>query len=147
MVKKLLVSLVRGWLVSWCWVGGLVGGGAVWGLVSSFDFLDNGVETTLVVGGVFDDTGGTVSFQKAVGSLDVTVSVSVFGLALDVVCGRVVDAVLEAVRGRGVDGLWGVSLWCRVSGCWVSGGVSGLVGRGGVLGDGGNHACGEDDQL
>jgi len=146
--------------VCWCGVSGLVGRGgfvgwgwgAVWGLVSSFDFLDFGVES-VVVGGVFDDAGGTVGFQEAVRSLDVTVGISVFGLALDVVCGRVVDAVFEVVWLGWVGGFRSVGFWCGVCGCgvcgcWVSGRwVSGLVGRGGVLSDGGNHACGEDDQL
>jgi len=109
MVKKLLVCLVRDWCCEyWNWVSGLVGGCAVRGLVCSVDFLDNSVETDLVVGSVFDDAGGTVGFQKAVGSFDVAVAVSVFGLALDVVCGRVVDAVFEVVWGWGICGLWGV---------------------------------------
>jgi len=167
---RLLVRLVRGGLVGRCWVSGLVGRcrvsglvgrggfvgrgrGAVRGLVSTVDFLDFGVETVVVVSGVFDDAGGTVGFQKAVRSLDVTVTVGVFGLALDVVCGRVVYAVLEVVRGWCVGGFRSVSLWCGVSWCgvcwcWVGGGrVSWLVSRGWVLGEGRGHASGEDDQL
>jgi len=141
--RKLISWLVWGWLVSrcwvsWCWVGGLVGRCAVWGFVSSVDFLDFGVETVVVIGGVFDDAGGTVGFQKAVRSFDVTVTVGVFGLALDVVGVWVVYAVFEVVWGWGVCGFWSVSLWC---------GVSGLVSWGGVLGEGRSYASGEDDQL
>ncbi|KAE9531270.1 hypothetical protein AGLY_010476 [Aphis glycines] len=64
------------WLVSWCRVR--------WCLVSTF-VLDNGVKTTVIIRGVFDGAGGTVSFQKAVISFDVTVAVAVFGLAMYVV--------------------------------------------------------------
>jgi len=133
----------RCWVGSWCWVGGLVGRCAVWGFVSSVDFLDFGVETVVVIGSVFDDAGGTVGFQKAVRSFDVTVTVGVFGLALDVVGVWVVYAVFEVIWGWGVCGFWSVSLWCGVSWCRVSG----LVSWGGVLGEGRSHACGEDDQL
>ncbi|KAF0756317.1 Uncharacterized protein FWK35_00014790, partial [Aphis craccivora] len=105
--------------------------------------LDDGVETVVVVSGVFNGAGGTVGFQKAVGSFDVTVSVAVFGLALDVVCGWVVYAVFEVVWCWGVCGFWSVGLWCGVSWCRVSG----LVSWGGVLGESRSHASGEDDQL
>jgi len=60
--------------------------------------LDFGVETVVVVSGVFDSTGGTVGFQKAVRSFDIAVAVAVFGLTLDVVGVWVVYAVLEVVR-------------------------------------------------
>jgi len=131
------------WLVGRCGVSWLVGWcGVSWGLVSTF-VLDDGVETVVVVSGVFNGTGGTVGFQKAVRSFDVTVAVAVFGLALDVVCGWVVYAVFKVVWGWGICGFWSVSLWCRVSWCRVSG----LVSWGGVLGEGRSHASGEDDQL
>ncbi|KAE9531483.1 hypothetical protein AGLY_010689 [Aphis glycines] len=136
------------WLVGWCGVSWLVGWcGVSWGLVSTF-VLDDGIETVVVVSGVFNGTGGTVSFQKAVRSLDVTVAVAVFGLALDVVCGWVVYAVFEVVWGWCVSGFWSVGLWCGVSWCRVSWcRVSGLVSWGGVLGESRSHASGEDDQL
>jgi hypothetical protein len=100
----------------------------------SFDFLDFGVETA-VVGGVFDDAGGTVGFQKTVSSFDVAVPVAVFGLALDVVGVWVVYAVLEVVRGRGL-----VRVFCGVSVVyWVS--------WGGVFSECGGHAGCENDHL
>ncbi|KAF0759246.1 Uncharacterized protein FWK35_00014422 [Aphis craccivora] len=82
-----------GGFVGWGW-------GAVWGLVSTFDFLDFSVET-VGVSSVVDDAGGTVGFQKTVSSFDVAVSVAGFGLAVHVVCVWVVYAVFEAVWLRG----------------------------------------------
>jgi len=129
--------------VSRCRVSWLVGRCGVWrGLVSTF-VLDDGVETVVVVSGVFDGADRAVGFDEAVGSLDVTVAVAVFGLAVHVVGVWVVYAVFEVVWCGCVCGLWGVSLWCRVSGRRVSW----LVGWGRVLGEGGSHASGEDDEL
>ncbi|KAF0702253.1 Uncharacterized protein FWK35_00033259, partial [Aphis craccivora] len=82
------------WLVGWCGV------------------LDDGVETVVVVSGVFDGTDGSVGFDEAVGSFNVTVSVAVFGLAVHVVGVWVVYAVFEVVGCWCVCGLWGVGLWC-----------------------------------
>jgi len=51
--------------------------GAVRGLVRSVNFLDFGVESVAVVGGVPDRVDGTVWFHEAVRALDVTVDVAV----------------------------------------------------------------------
>ncbi|KAF0762611.1 Uncharacterized protein FWK35_00009348, partial [Aphis craccivora] len=88
--------------VSWC--------GVRWGFVGWGRLLDDGVETVVVVSGVFDSAGGTVGFDQTVGSLDVTVSVSVFRLALDVVGVWVVYAVFEVVWS------WGIVRFMSV--CW-----------------------------
>lgn len=73
------------------------------GSVTTF-LLDDGIEPAVVVGGVLDGARGTVSFQKAVEAFYVTVAVAGLCLALDVVSGRVVHAVHEAVRCRRVGG-------------------------------------------
>lgn len=69
-------------------------------MVGRFDLLDHSVETAYVVGGVLDYAGGTVRLDQAVRSLDVTVPVAHFVLALHVVRVRVSDAVLEVIRCR-----------------------------------------------
>jgi hypothetical protein len=63
--------------------------------------LDDSVETGLVVGGVFNNSFGSVSLGQFVGSLD-NISVTVFPLALVVSGVRVLDAILELVFGVGV---------------------------------------------
>lgn len=68
-------------------------------VMGRFDFLDHGVETVHVVGRVLDHPGGTVRLQQAVRSLNVTVTVAHFLLALHVVCVQVLHAVLEMVWG------------------------------------------------
>lgn len=66
-----------------------------------FDFLDHRVEPVLVVSRVLDHSGGAIGFHQTVRSLDVTVTVAHFLLALDVVRVQVLHAVLEVVRGSG----------------------------------------------
>jgi len=118
------------------------------GGVSAF-LLDHRVETVIVVGGVLDRSRGTVRLDQAVETLDVAVTVARLGLALHVVRGGVVHAVLEPVRFRGVRGFRGVSLRRGVNGHVVSGReVCGRwISGDGVLAEGGRQAGGERDNL
>ncbi|KAE9531531.1 hypothetical protein AGLY_010737 [Aphis glycines] len=75
-----------------------------------------------IIGGVFDDAGGTISFQNAVSSLDVSVSVARLGLAVYVVCVWVVYAVLEVVRSWSIL-MFSLSISVLRCVCW--GGVLG----------------------
>jgi len=70
-------------------------------LFGRFDFLDHCVEPVLVVGRVLDHPGGVIGFHQTVRSLDVSMAVAHFLLALDVVRVQVLHAVLEVVWGGG----------------------------------------------
>jgi hypothetical protein len=61
--------------------------------------LYNGAETVVFVGGVFNNTGGSVGLNQAVGALD-HVAVSGFPLALNVAGVRVVNGVVEFIMRR-----------------------------------------------
>lgn len=61
--------------------------------------LYNGVETIVLVSGVFNNTGGSVGLNQAVGALD-HVAVTGFPLALNVAGVRVVNGVVEFIMRR-----------------------------------------------
>ncbi|KAF0755177.1 Uncharacterized protein FWK35_00023990 [Aphis craccivora] len=53
-------------------------------VIGCIDLFDNSVETVFVVSGVHDHAGGSVGFHETVRSFDVTVTVTLFVLAFDV---------------------------------------------------------------
>jgi hypothetical protein len=63
--------------------------------VSSCSFY-YGVETVVLVSGVFNNTSGSVGLKQAVGAFD-HVAVTGFPLALNVACVRVVNGVVEFI--------------------------------------------------
>ena len=84
-------------------------------IMASADLLDDRVESVFGVGRVFYHAGRTVRVQQAVRSLDVSVSVTHFVLALDIVCVQVLYAVLEVIRGRRVVIVVGVMIVINVT--------------------------------
>ena len=66
-------------------------------------FVDDGIESVVVIGGVINSSDGTVGFDEGVLSLD-NISVTLLGLGLDVSGMGVLDSVVEGVLGVG-DGL------------------------------------------
>jgi hypothetical protein len=71
-------------------------------LVTRFDIFDNGVEPTVFVGRVLDDSFGTIGFDNGVFTLDF-VSISGLPLTLDVVSVQVVDGVVVMVLGMSLQ--------------------------------------------
>lgn len=67
-------------------------------VMGRFDFLHFSVETVLVIGGILDYASGAIGFHQTVRSLDVSVAVVFFVVALDVVGVWVVHAIPVMIR-------------------------------------------------
>jgi hypothetical protein len=64
--------------------------------------VHHGVESVVVVGGVFNGADSAVGFVEAVGALD-NISVTLLVLALDVTGVVVLDSVFELILGVGLE--------------------------------------------
>lgn len=87
------------------WFVGLWNGG----VRRSAFFFDDGVET-IVVRGILYDPFGAIRLDQTVVAFHV-LAIAGFGLALDVVSGRVIDGVLEVIWNRGVGGFGNIRFW------------------------------------